>query len=223
MNKIVSTKRRYERGPILDSLLIGLLVCLLTQIGCSKEEVAARSVNQPANPAETQKAETESQADEDTSAEKSALEKAAELLKNAKFSGGDSAEQATQWMQDVLGDATESGGASAQDALDWTNEMYESLKEQGLTTAGSTTEWLSDDWNKMGTWQYKVIVLGDLSPDEMESKLNELGAQRWECFHVTSSANGQTMYFKKHARSYLKHVPLKDMMKLIPLMDSGNE
>lgn len=230
MNEKCFRRLRGLPVSIIHSLFIGMTFLLLTQIGCSKEEVVAQPVNQPATQPVANNTENSKQDEPDQEAtdefapeEKSALRKAAELLKKAQSSGGDSAGQATKWMQDVLGDASESGGATAQGALDWTNDMYQSLKDQGLTTAGSTTEWLSEDWNKMGAWEYKVIALEGMSPTEMESKLNELGAQRWECFHVASSPNGQTMYFKKHAKSYLKHVPLKDMMKLIPLLDAGNE
>ncbi len=214
-------------------LFAATIFFLLTQIGCSKVELATHSVQTgSADESEIQqetelktelKTESKTKAETKAASDKATLQKAAELLRQASSSGGKSAQQATQWMQNVLGDAAESGGATAQDTMRWTNEMYQSLRDQGSTTANSATEWLSEDWSKMGAWEYKVVLLENKSPADMEGKLNELGAQRWECFHVMPTGSGQAMYFKKPARSYLKNVPLKDMMKLIPLLDNGNE
>ena len=162
MSESICCRCHRLRFPIFNLLLIGMTILLLTQFGCKKEVAVAQPVNQPGTQdleTSTQDVKDQPEIDEDDPEEVSTLKKAAELLKKAQSSGGDSAGQATKWMQDVLGDATESGGATAQDALDWTNDMYQSLKDQGLTTAGSTTEWLSEDWNKMGAWKYKVIQM----------------------------------------------------------------
>ena len=128
-------------------------------------------------------------------------------------------------VQDKLGDAAESGSNTAEDTMEWAGEMFKSLKDQGLTTANSTKEWVQSDWNRMGAWEYKVVQLSDSPAEKIEKELNGLGDDRWECFHVSKlEENGPIMmYFKKPAKSYLKHVPLKDMMKLIPMMDSGEE
>ena len=225
MKRATFFQRYIFQIPTIAFCLVGFYFSVLALAGCNKEEVAAQPAGQPVAQSQTDVADIATQAEDDKmdSEEKDTLQKAAELLEKAKSSGGDGAKQATEWMQQFLGDAAESSGETAQETMDWANDMYQSMKKQGLTTAGSATEWLSEDWNRIGAWEYKVIVVDDLSPSELEKKLNEMGAQRWECFHVSSTADGQTMYFKKHARSYLKHVPLKDMMKLIPLLDSGGE
>ena len=219
MKAITCLRCRQASSRACSLLFIGGVFCLLTQLGCSKEELAA----QPVQTSSADKSEIQQETEQEAASEKATLQKAAELLRQASSSGGRSAQQATQWMQDVLGDAAESGGATAQDTMRWTNEMYQSLKDRGLTTANSATEWVSEDWNRMGAWEYKVVVLESMSAAEMEGKLNELGAQRWECFHVIPTGEWQTLYFKKLARSYLKNVPLKDMLKMIPLLDTGNE
>jgi hypothetical protein len=61
-----------------------------------------------------------------------------------------------------------------------------------------------------------------LVPGQTEKKLNELGAKRWECFHVGKGAQGETVfYMKKHAKSYLDNVPLKDMLHLLQFLDNN--
>ena len=46
---------------------------------------------------------------------------------------------------------------SAQGTMEWATDMYQSLKDQGLTTAGSARQWLSQDFNSIGAWEYKIV------------------------------------------------------------------
>lgn len=135
----------------------------------------------------------------------------------------------TQQMNDAAASAMESGGDGAAAAAQWATATYESLKQQGLTTAGSTREWLSNDWNAMGAWQYKVV---QLEPDaDIETALNELGQKNWECFHVqtagsTVAGSPATIQFflKRPGKSFLRHIPLKDLMYLLPMVnDPGSQ
>ena len=132
--------------------------------------------------------------------------------------------KAQQWLSDTI---DETGAADAgEDAMDWANNMFKSLKDQGLTTAGTAQEWLSEDLKNMNGFQYKVIRLtASDSPEKLEKELNQLGSSGWECFHVSenSSTQKQTMFFKKAKNSYLKKLPVRDMLRLIPLMGGGDE
>jgi len=42
-----------------------------------------------------------------------------------------------------------------------------------------------------------------------------MGAERWEVYWVEKTAAGSRFYFKKTQRSYLKHVPLGDLLKSV--------
>ncbi len=219
-------RKRFEvllpRLQVLGMLLAGswLSVSILGSAGCQKETLIA---NTPAttiagSPESNQSTSgQEQQAESAETNPKGVLDAAADLLGKAKSSGGN----AGNWVKDRLGEAANAGGSTAQETLDWANQTYQSLKQQGLTTASSTSEWVSEDWNKMGAWEYKVIQLGS-EPERVEKTLNELGLERWECFHIAAAeGSGQTFYFKKPARSYLKNIPFKDMIRLVPLLDDG--
>ena len=151
------------------------------------------------------------------------LIKARDLLRQAdKSSGG-----VTKWLGDRLQDATDGGQDAASGSLEWANRTFESLKKQGLTTAGSAQEWVLEDYTSMGAWEYKVVKMlpADLV-DETEAELNKLGAKRWECFNVVAPTPPQThylYYFKREKKSYLKSLPLKDLMRLVPLMGGDGE
>jgi hypothetical protein len=193
---------------------------LIGLAGCQNETlVATAPVAEIATAAENSDAAVtqDQQAESAESNSKGVLNTASDLLGKAKSHSGN----ATNWIKDRLGEATNVGSSSAQETLDWANQTFQSLKQQGLTTASSTSEWVNEDWNKMGAWEYKIIQLDSNLP-KTQKTLNELGADRWECFHVSVSAEQvQTFYFKKPARSYLNNIPFKDMMKLVPLLDDG--
>ena len=136
--------------------------------------------------------------------------------------GMDSAAAATQWASGRIGDAASSSTQAASDAMNWAGTTFHSLKEQGLTTATDTSQWLRDDWKSMGGWEYKVVALDGGA--ETEAKMNELGEQHWECFFVQpgGGTSGATFYFKKPSKSFLKDLPMRDAMLLLPFMNKSD-
>lgn len=47
------------------------------------------------------------------------------------------------------------------------------------------------------------------------------GKLRWDCFHAVTKDGETILFLKKERRSILKNIPLKDMLKLVPLMGDG--
>lgn len=120
-------------------------------------------------------------------------------------------------MFNKVGNAT---SQSADDAMKWANATYQSLKGNGVTTADNVTDWISEDWNNINAWEYQVISVESTQAATLQEKLNEVGKQRWECFHVSNGDAATTFYMKRQRKSYMKSLPLKDMLKLIPLLDT---
>ena len=141
--------------------------------------------------------------------------KAGKLLNGAKQVTGQQAAETGQWLKGAWDGASNSTGSAVDGSLDWANETYKSLKDQGLTTASSTGEWLSEDWNNMESFRYKVLATSSVPAEDLEDKLNELGKQGWECFSV----DDQRMIFKKAPESYLRRLPFKDILRLAPLLN----
>jgi len=122
-------------------------------------------------------------------------------------------------MKKMLNDAGEAGGDTVDDTMTLLNDTWKSLKKRGGTHTNDVAEWVADDWNSMNTWEYKVVAVGTDKPEKLEETLNEAGSQRWDCFHV-SEVGGDTKFFlKRKKKSYLQNIPLKDMLKLVPLLD----
>ena len=126
-------------------------------------------------------------------------------------------------MKKMLSDAGDATGQTTDDTMKWVNETYKSLSDRGLTTAKNASEWVAEDWNSINAWEYKVVSLTQAEskiPALLEKTLNEAGNQRWDCFHVSESAAGTKFFMKRQKKSYLKNIPLRDMLKLIPLLDN---
>jgi hypothetical protein len=55
-----------------------------------------------------------------------------------------------------------------------------------------------------------------MNPQEREAMLNRYGRERWECFWIEEEGELKRFHFKRRARSYLKHIPFKDLLKILP-------
>ncbi len=89
-------------------------------------------------------------------------------------------------------------------------EAYEKAKRKAKAMGESVPErvpdWVIEDLKNVGDWEYRVV---EASSDELEVTLNELGAERWECFSVEPAGRkGQLtqLVFKRRKRSRLREL-----------------
>ena len=101
--------------------------------------------------------------------------------------------------------------------------LYETAKETGEQVPKDVYAWVKEDFGKIGDWEYHVVELSLADPKALEAKLNELGAERWECIWIQATDGGPRFVFKRPAKSYLKNVPVSQLMKLVPVPGSGGE
>ena len=100
----------------------------------------------------------------------------------------------------------------------WTEirSLYEKAKEAGEQVPGDVADWLKEDLARIGDWEYRLISVSSFSDETVEAELNELGAERWECFAVLHTGGRTRLFLKRPARGYLKHIPITDLWKLVP-------
>ena len=196
------------RNILLTPIVLGTLaICS----GCQTEQPVTNKQN-----AESQTPAPDDAEDSDN-AGKSMMGRASDLMNGAKDAGTES----LNWVKDKAGNVVDSSSQIAGDSATWVNDTFNSLKDQGLTTASNATEWLTDDYNNMGAWQYNVLKVTPEELENVEAKLDELGKAHWECFHIAEVGSNQFFYFKKSRRSYIRSLPMRDVLKLIPLMGGG--
>ena len=200
-------------------LCLGVTLMLYLSLwltGCSETSVVAENAGSDnASTVESSTADEGSPATQEKDKPKQGLlDKASQLLDQAKSTGQGGSETAKEWLGNKLKQATEKSTDTTEDSVQWAFDMYESLKEKGLTQSKSAKDWLAEDFKSMGAWEYKVQLI----PIEgVEKELNKLGTERWECFQVKDN----TYFFKRQKQSYLKAIPLRDLMRLVPLMTDG--
>ena len=110
-----------------------------------------------------------------------------------------------------------------QGALDQVLEMYEKAKDAGEKVPGDAYEWARQDLGSIGDWEYLVMDIPMHDADTVQKRLNDLGKDRWECIWIQTSGTKTSFILKRPTRSYLKHVPLSQLLKLLPEGDSEIE
>lgn len=112
--------------------------------------------------------------------------------------------------------ADEKPPGTDQSTWDLVQALYEKAKETGEQVPKDVYAWVKEDFGKIGDWEYHVVELSFADPKALEAKLNELGAERWECIWVQYTGSKSMFLFKRSTRSYLRNVPLSQLMKLVP-------
>ena len=101
------------------------------------------------------------------------------------------------------------------------SEKYSETFEEGKDLSGKSKEWLLKDLQNIGDWEYKVESFDLENPKDLEIRLNQLGADRWQCFWVQSKDSNTVFYFKRTKLSYLSKIPTGALLRI--MADFGNE
>ncbi len=185
-------------------LLVVFFAITLSLAGCDSDKDGK---------ADNAKAETNNESTEEDEGSSGLAQQAQEMFEKAKEAGMTSASNASEWVNDQWSGMVDGTNDMAQDTSDWVTETYESLRDRGMTTANDATQWVQDDFNSMYAFEYKVLAKSTEGLETLESELNQLGAQSWECFATDENA----FYFKRQKKSYLRNVPVKDLLKFLPM------
>ena len=101
-------------------------------------------------------------------------------------------------------------------------EAYEKAKlktlAMGEAVPDKIPDWVKEDLENVGDWEYRVV---ETPRDELQATLNELGAERWECFSVETHGKKSQLVFKRRKRSRLRELQdlsPDDLLTVIKLM-----
>ena len=99
---------------------------------------------------------------------------------------------------------------------------YAETFEEGKDISGKSKEWLLKDIQNIGDWEYKIEKFSLKNSKDLEIRLNQLGAERWQCFWVEQgNDNTKSFYFKRTKMSYLSKIPTGALLRI--MADFGNE
>ena len=102
-------------------------------------------------------------------------------------------------------------------------ELYQQARESGQQVPKDALEWAQQDLNRMGDWEYKIVDLPREDPESRQTRLNELGSERWEAFWMEPAGNGIRVYLKRRSKSWLEKIPLSELRRLWPSGAGGAE
>ncbi len=95
-------------------------------------------------------------------------------------------------------------------------DLYEKAKEAGEEVPADLYEWIREDIGRINTWEYTILAVDPNTRGDLKEGLEKLGKDRWECFDSFNSGTEIVLIFKRPARSYLRHLPLKDLLRVLP-------
>ena len=101
-------------------------------------------------------------------------------------------------------------------------ELYESAKAAGENVPADVYAWVKQDFTSIGDWEYLITELSaETEATVLQHHLNVLGKDRWECVWIQPIGDQTRYIMKRPARSYLKHLPLSQLLKVMPGGGSG--
>ncbi len=136
------------------------------------------------------------------------------------FSGA--ADNVSEFAGGVYDDAVTAGSDVTDGAVDLVTSLYESAKETGETQTTNARDWVVGDLKKGGSWQYRVLQTPH-DPESQQAALSEAGKARWECYSVVRTENDTLLYLKRPARSVIRSLPAKELLRLLPLLGGEDD
>ena len=103
-------------------------------------------------------------------------------------------------------------------------DLYQRAREAGESVPEDVYDWAKADLSRLGDWEYLVVgveppgdsTAGERDDEMLQTRLNALGADRWEVFWIDSRGDRLRLFAKRPTRSYLKHIPFSALGRLLP-------
>ena len=96
-------------------------------------------------------------------------------------------------------------GAQAPDFLGDAQEVIEGAR----TRAGELRDLSSEELRELWAIEYTSLEVAEADLSRVDELLNEMGQDRWDCYHVGDSGQGRVFYFKRNktnAATYLTNL-----------------
>ena len=84
--------------------------------------------------------------------------------------------------------------------------------EQAKVRAKQWGQLSEEEIQKLWAIEYKSIRVTDTHLATLDEKLNELGQERWECYHVSEDEQGRVLFLKRRGTNTLRYV--SDLLRL---------
>ena len=79
------------------------------------------------------------------------------------------------------------------------DELLQLIQERREAAVGFS----ADQLRELSAIEYRTLVVAPEEFGDVDGLLNELGRDRWECYHVSDGPDGRTFYFQRRASNLL--------------------
>ena len=108
-----------------------------------------------------------------------------------------------------------------ENAIEEVRRIYEQAREKGEDLSGGFYEWMRKDIAQYNIWEYRILTVASGDDEKIAEEMNTLGEDRWECIGVSTQKSRLTLVFKRRPASYLRHIPVKELLGLFGLGAAG--
>ena len=78
--------------------------------------------------------------------------------------------------------------------------------ENARTRAGELRELSAEELQELWAIEYTSVTLTPADTENVDDLLNEMGRERWDCYHVSASEQETTFYFKRNKSNLTTYV-----------------
>ena len=90
--------------------------------------------------------------------------------------------------------------------LDDLKEGAQEAIEDARTKAKELGELSEAELQEIWAIEYKTIKVTDSDLTALDEQLNELGQERWDCYHVSEEGQGKVFYFKRRKSNAINYL-----------------
>ena len=95
------------------------------------------------------------------------------------------------------------------------NDLKKGAQEAIENAKVKAREWQElseEELQRIWAIEYKTIKVAHSDLTELEEKLNKLGKERWDCYHVSEDREGKVLYLKRRKTNAARY--LTDLLRL---------
>ncbi|MCY4074499.1 MAG: hypothetical protein OXH04_03605 [Acidobacteria bacterium] len=102
----------------------------------------------------------------------------------------------------ALGCAAGCQQAPLDDLRGGAQEVFDDARNRVEAIGELSTEELREIW----AIEYRTVFVADADMGTLDERLNVLGQERWDCYHVSEEEDGTVFYFKRRKSNALAHL-----------------
>ena len=97
-------------------------------------------------------------------------------------------------------------GGCRQDPLAELREGAQAILDDARTRADNVRELSAAELQDLWAIEYMSLEVADADLGNVDERLNEMGRERWECYHVGEHEQGQVFYFKRRTSNAVAYL-----------------